>query len=254
MYACLLLEFCFDWHESDSGGISVGSDLTGLPFDVSGHNAATSYVAKNMLARMDNDVKYYSQELRTLAKSVQPSLKYLDISYLRSALLSPGAIELENSLQLLGSLESKLSELRKHDLDAMNQQRQLAVQLANHVQILDGENALEKWKFLFRRFTGMLLFLLLPALCSRFLCVIISSGLLYLRMALGYNCKITFNYLTAALISTASAADLNALNPFLPQQSFDQILNAAAAALLHCNRIGHTNRKHCFPALALFSL
>jgi thiol-disulfide isomerase/thioredoxin len=183
-----------------------------LSFDVSKHEAARTAVAQSMLQRMMDDVHAYAKIANELPN---PKLTFLSEEMLRSFYSAEKEAEekILGAIQALEKLMSQLQELRALDESAVNYSIALMTQSANYVDIAGGG-------YLGRRAR------------TEFL----------LRRTAGQAAEIWPEFLFGSLISSKGELDITALNPYVPLERVDVILQLVILTMLRANRMGHISR------------
>ena len=202
--------------------------LPSLPFDLSSHPSASSYVAKRLLQRMDGDVRAYQQQRADAQES--------DITGAADGRWD----ETERALTLL---MERLRLLKAGDDRYVRQGQSVLQALANYVPDTEAPLAAEiaslaepagsegqsadaglppRFEFIMSRYTGA-------------------------QATLGLD------FLTAVLLSSRAQQDVQALNPFLSPALTSLVLSLTAAVLLRTNRLGLIDRcmADCMEALRL---
>ena len=183
-----------------------------LSFDVSKHEAARTAVAQSMLQRMMDDVHAYAKIANELPN---PKLTLLSEEIIRD--FFGGQAEAESkvlsAVQGLEDLMAKLLELRALDESAVNYSIALVTRSANYVDVAGGG-------YLGRRAR------------TEFL----------LRRTAGQAAEIWPEFLFGSLISSKGEADITALNPYIPSERVDAILQLVMLTMLRANRMGHVSR------------
>lgn len=132
-----------------SANVSSSNAVEELPFDVKSHPVAQSIVAKDMLSRVEKDVKRYSQQVKNEAIPCIIGLSKTDIASLAvHPSLAIGVIDLLDQLILT------LSQLEKDDAIVVSKTIERVNHFSNHVQILDDlSNGIDLFYFLLLLFT-----------------------------------------------------------------------------------------------------
>ena len=176
-----------------------------LPVDVAAHPAARTVVAREMLARLEDDVAGYAG---VLAGNQVPRLAHLTHRDLEGLKAGGGDLgtTLAPALASLGGLQQALLALREKDRAYADWAMEAAIREANGGAAGAGA---EKEAFWIRRFAGL-------------------------------RTSIDMILLTQCLMSSAAQEDLRAVNPF--GTDVPAALNLVALALLHVNRVAHAGR------------
>lgn len=196
-----------------------------LPFDVSGHKDAVTHVGQQMLHRLSEDMKFSAGKVRG---ATVPRLRYLHDVHLRALRenLADSADELgfdEATATYIAYARSRLLELRD---GLAEMQAEDTAFVSTHVRGIErATNAISADRG--ERDHDRLLFLLT-------------------RQA-RHRPRAWFSLLTSALLSTAPAKDLEALNPFLTKDERMAALDAVVVVLLRTSRVSHLNR--CIAAI-----
>ena len=191
------------------------SPLSRLPFDVSGHQSASSYVAKAMLSRMDEDVTAYEQQVKEAREWEVAGVKERDW---------------ERVHDTLRSLADSMRRMREDDSGWVRRSQQLVQDMANfvpgvaaplqrqpppHIEavkaISTSSPSTAQYEYVMSRYSGQSL-------------------------------HVTMDFLIPALLSTRAEDDLRAVNPHLTPQLSAAILMLCAAILLRTNRLGLLDR------------
>lgn len=183
-----------------------------LSFDVSKHEAARTAVAQSMLQRMMDDVQAYAKIANELPN---PKLTFLSEQMLRGFYSAEKEAEekILSAIQSLEKLMTELQELRSLDESAVNFSIALVTQSANYVDVAGGG-------YLGRRAR------------TEFL----------LRRTAGQAAEIWPEFLFGSLISSKGEFDITALNPYVPSERVDIILQLVILTMLRANRMGHISR------------
>jgi hypothetical protein len=176
-----------------------------LPFDLSRHKDAQSAVAKDLLQRLEGDVKAYA--------SMTAQEEVFDFRGLENVdLLTESTFDYAPLHALFDKLQSALSSLVEADHCKACRELHNAVEVANRPsEAADEEEAVQRLRFHLRR-------------CAR------------------QHGQIEPNLLTRALMSSSAASDLRRMNPFLPDQEVTHLLEGLPSILLRFNRVAHANR------------
>lgn len=191
------------------GMADVNSELA---FDVSPHDAAKTAPAVSVLTRFKDDVAAYAHNANTA-----PVVKIAQLSDLDVTNYFNGDVAAEETLQaaLVGvrALQKQLQLLKLSDEKMIQDTIPLLERASNWVNIdeTNPDAKTSKIRFLLNRFSGQ-------------------------------NAAIWVEFLFGALLSTKGESDLLKLNPFLPTDILDSILNLVTSSMLRANRLGHTNR------------
>ena len=191
------------------------SPLSQLPFDVSGHPSALSYVAKTMLSRMNEDVAVYQQQVGKAREWEVAGVKDRDWDRVDST---------------LRSLADSMRRMREEDSVWVRRAQQLVEDIANYVPGVTGPSqrpppphieaisatastaaTTAQYEFVMSRYSGQSL-------------------------------HITMDFLIPALLSTRANDDLRAVNPHLTPQLSASLLMLCAAILMRTNRLGLLDR------------
>jgi len=183
-----------------------------LSFDVSKHEAARTAVAQSMLQRMKDDVHAYAKIANELP---DPKLTLLTEQMIRDfyAGVPHSEEKMQQAVSGVQDLMSKLQELRALDESAVNHSIALVTHCANYVDIAGGG-------YLGRRTR------------TEFL----------LRRTAGQAAEVWPEFLFGSLISSKGEADITALNPYIPPERVDAILQLVMLTMLRANRMGHISR------------
>lgn len=172
-----------------------------LPFDLSQHPAAQTVAAKDLLKRLDDDI-------RINAKSVNES---------KDAFVA-GVTPVEASTLASGTAASRLhdlvracEELRKRDRNTVATEILALEQLVNATATAANEQE--------------------QVAIDRFV----------MERRVGVFPRVTFDFLTSLLASTAFESDLRTRNPFIQRLPAD-LTERISVVLFLCNRIVHINR------------
>ena len=215
-----------DAHAADHRAQAPATKLSDM-FDISVHPQARSYVAQQMLERLDKDVQYYAAEYasrgdgQTQLAGMQPAdiracieearakagnaMRAGNLALKAKALLMPVS-RIEPALTKLGALIDQLTKLRQDDAAAVAQGLEGIRGIAHDV---DTETA------------------------SR------GEMELMLRRLCGQEAVLSFPLLTAQLLSSAGKRDLLGLCPHLTEDSIEQLMQLAAATLLRSARYAY---------------
>ena len=203
-----------------------------IPFDVSEHPQAKTYVARSMISRLTKDVKEYalSQNSGSIPKCgfLQEVYSYLnEIQQQQQQSLSN--FKPSQSRQSLGQLIKDLISLRESDESYV--QRALEYLSTSANSVLSSSSSTSS-----STSTSSLSFVENDKLLSK-------PKILYL---LDRSCRfeaiIWSEFLFASILSSKQYDDLRRLNPFLSHESIDIISDILISTVLHANRINHINR------------
>lgn len=177
-----------------------------LPFDIASHPAARTVIAKELLARLEQDVAGYA---KTLRETHVPYLIHLTPDDLERYKQEPSAENLRSIFSLLDGLVKDLNTLQEEDGAFVGTAIDKVLNAVNLVtDSANGQSA--------------------------------ASCTFWLRRYAAERNDITLELLTQALLSSQAIRDVLSLNPYA--QRVPEILNLVATVLLHVNRISHTNR------------
>lgn len=180
-----------------------------LPVDVSGHPAARTVVAKEMLARLQGDVQGYAARTNGALLPRMRHLTQADFDRLHAAAVSsPPVVDafVQPALALLQELEGRLHEMDKADRAAAQQAMEAALRLTNESGLTTDPVALLHW----------------------------------MRRYASHRPTLDTTFLIQALMSSRYDADIKAANPFAAR--VDDALNLLSVSLLLVNRVSHANR------------
>lgn len=183
-----------------------------LSFDVSKHEAARTAVAQSMLQRMMDDVHAYAKIANELPN---PKLTFLSENLLVDFFAAEKEAEakVSSAVEGLEKLMTQLQELRALDEAAVNFSIALVTQSANFVDVAGGG-------YIGRRAR------------TEFL----------LRRTAGQAAELWPEFLFGSLISSKGESDITALNPYIPLERVDVILQIVMLTMLRANRMGHISR------------
>jgi len=190
------------------------ASASALPFDVSLHPSAQSFVAKSMLKRMSDDTREYAAQ-EAQRKTWQ--LKGISSENLARVARECDASAVVESVVRLNELHAQLSLLRQADWASVQQLRVLVERMANEVPGLiasaDGKQqlSLAAVQFALSRYNGQ-------------------------------SFTVKMDYLTALMLSSQPEKDILELNPHLPTDSLSQLLLLLPTLLLLTNRVGLVDR------------
>jgi hypothetical protein len=188
------------------------SSSSNLPFDVSSHPSAQSFIAKSMLSRMSDDTLEYATQ--------ESQRKIFQVKGISSEDLSRVARECDasvvgESVNRLNLLHAQLRHLREEDWLHVQRLSESIDRMANVVPGITAEH------------TGALSLPALQFALSRYN---------------GQSFTVKLDYLTALLLSSQPEKDLWELNPHLPATSLPHLLLLLPTLLLLTNRIGLLDR------------
>lgn len=187
--------------------------LSSLPFDLTRHKDAQSSVAKDLLTRLEADVKGYAT--MTANESLFDFIGLEDVSQL----LDPNhdKTALNNAFD---RLQKALTTLSLVDHQEACEQMSNSVDLSNSVNGANDESAaVARLRFKLRRGARQ-------------------------------HSYVEPNLLTRSLMSSTAHSDLRNVNPFLRDEDISLILNRLPVTLLRFNRVAHANRaKACLGRL-----
>jgi hypothetical protein len=173
-----------------------------LAYDISGHDATRSAVAQSMLIRMEEDVKNYAHAINT---SLYVTMNHLSSATLRSYFAGDLSTEktLTDAQDSIAALVRGLGDVRAADQKIVTELIPLLESAANFIDlqaVLVADRA-ERIKFMLQREAG-----------SRPTC--------WLEL------------LFSALLSTKGTEDLIRVNPYLPKDRCDVLLQLVAVVML----------------------
>ena len=193
----------------ERGLAPIGSKLA---FDVSKHDAARTAVAQSMLQRMNEDVQSYAAIANDLPT---PKLSLLSQDRIRSYFAgeSEAAEDIRKAIRGVEDLISKLQTLRASDEAAVNYAIALLCSASNFVDlgVKDLAARHNRVEFLLRR-------------------------------AAGQAAEAWPEFLFGSLISSQGESDIASLNPYIPAERVDSILQVVMLTMLRANRMGHASR------------
>eukprot|EP00397_Hematodinium_sp_SG-2012_P000007 GEMP01000007.1.p1 GENE.GEMP01000007.1~~GEMP01000007.1.p1 ORF type:complete len:5820 (+),score=1409.10 GEMP01000007.1:169-17628(+) len=152
----------------------------GLPF----HVPATSFVAKNTIARLKKDCALFAEQCRDVP---QVTLRSLDLDELKR-------------------LEEMLLKIKEADATFIDLSIQLLLKEANQVT----ETGTDALQFLLLRTSA-------------------------------HESRLWLQFLFASVMSSHALVDWRRINPFLSEETVDQLLNIVCWTVLIANRVGQTN-------------
>jgi len=209
-----------------AAGNAAGSagEAGGLPFDLTAHGDAQSAVAKDLLRRLEIDVRKYAAMVASEKPMDLKGLAEADILALAGTSTPAAAAAPASAAAQLAALEASfdvleasLGRLATSDQAAAAKALGQAVDAANRLDFLDVE-----------------------ALAAR------ADGPDRLRFALRRAARqyapVDPSLLTRALMSGSAATDLARVNPFFSTAEVDGVLAALPATLLRLNRVAHARR------------
>ena len=181
-----------------------------MPFDLKGHPAARSHIAKAMLARLEDDAAYYAEQANS---GKQLKLKGLLESDIASFVENPASAALATSIGKMDTLIEGLRALQTRDKGYMQEMIDFLLTTANRVR--RGEpgaaGAAEAVQFeLARRGRA--------------------------------ESVLELDHLVTSLMCTEAEQDLALWNPFLNRQEAADVLGLCVDLMLHVVRIGHAAR------------
>ena len=183
-----------------------------LSFDVSKHDTARTAVAQSMLQRMNEDVQSYARIANDLPT---PRLSLLSEHGIRRYFSgqAEAAEDIRTTIRHVEELIVKLQSLRRSDEAAVNLSISLVRSCANFVDLSVGDTLLrcQRVEFLLRR-------------------------------AAGQAAEAWPEFLFGILISSKGEIDVASLNPYIPAERIDSILQIVLLTMLRANRIGHISR------------
>lgn len=179
--------------------------LTTLPFDLTRHKDAQSSVAKDLLTRLEADVKGYATMTANESLfdfiGLEDVSKLLDVNYDKTALNTA-----------FDRLQDALASLANKDHEEACQALSSSIDLSNMVNhATDEAGAVSRLQFTLRRNARQ-------------------------------HSHVEPNLLTRSLMSSSAHSDLRHVNPFLCDQDISLLLNRLPVTLLRFNRVAHANR------------
>ena len=184
-----------------------------LPFDVSRHPQAQSEVARAMTGRLQSDMKTFAAQENTGKTAKLLHLLDADVA---AIIADPTSPTLTSALTHIQSLLSSLQQLRDDDSAYVSNAIPFILSQANAVTTegAGGEDEaahVDRFRFLLRRYAGQ-------------------------------ESHLWLETIFAALLSSASVADMKKVNPYLDDAAIAAIFDVAVAVILRANRVGHANR------------
>jgi len=204
-----------------------------LPFDVSQHSQAKSAVALSMIARLENDMKIYADQQNN---GKTPKCVYLldeDVTEYVTQSSPETQKKIKEAIAHLENLVAHLLSIRESDSAYVNNAIPFIRSQANYVplppvselsqdkegdkekekddQVAENPDALEKYKFVLKRYCGQ-------------------------------ESDLWLDYVIGSLLSSAWRHDLQKLNPYFEEEAIQKVYDVAVGAILHANRVGHINR------------
>ena len=180
--------------------------------DVSRHAAAQSEVAKSMLKRMKDDVvQHLANEMPT------PKLHCLSTEVLNQIFSAvDNATRRGVTQQCIDQVQvllCKLKSLRDQDADAIHGIASLCNTVVNHIDLTAGgfDGRLDRSKFVLRR-------------------------------AASLAAEVWPEFLFAAILSSKGEDDVQRLNPYLPREHTEIVVQLVMLGMLRANRLGHLSR------------
>jgi hypothetical protein len=177
-----------------------------LPFDLKKHEDATKTVAREMLHRLDNDMRDFAQQA-----NADPQPKFVGYARREDAL----AMWSGKTNAKLTALRTKLTKLcdnlqriREQDSVYLRFAMPIVTRTANHIDL--GRD--------------------------------LGSTLVFLRRFAGKEATLTVDYLIASLCSSTAHVEWRQLNPYLTEETCTAVFNLITVTVLRANRIGHCNR------------
>lgn len=208
---------CKDFFEmSRRDQLGLKSINSNLAFDLTRHSSAQTAPAAAVLSRFKDDVHAYASFANNAPMFTMLSLSMIDIqNYFTSS--APGVDgSLQNALEATQNLLAALHKIKLSDSLVLQETLPLLQHVVNFVDI--GEN---KSTEISNRESKL-----------RFL----------LNRTAGQNSEIWIEFLFGTLISTCGVDDLRRLNPFLPVDTANVIMDLVTMTMLKANRLGHINR------------
>ena len=175
-----------------------------LPFNISSHPASESIVAKEMLSRISEDVNKFA-EFQNSSKS--PKLNYLLPEQIDGYARNTNADGIQTAIDCLDEIIEALKELLQIDSQYMENAIQQVQEKANVLP--KTHNDIKSLKYTLERISNQ-------------------------------RPSISFDLLTAALLSSTALEDLKEINPFITD--LPEIFDLLPSILLHTSRITHANR------------
>jgi hypothetical protein len=191
--------------------------------DLTKQRASKASVAADLLERLKADMKGYYEAGIGLK---EPRLQFVTLSDIGMC-CKVGTDEqqvddfLASARGSLSKLEARLVALKNADLEFVKSALQGVLTLSHEVSVDDAETN-EKTVASMQILTSRLRFLLL-------------------RSA-GRRADVDLSYVTASLMSTSGRKDILSLNPFLPEEVVNKIIEIVPISALKSNRIAHTSR------------
>jgi hypothetical protein len=179
---------------------------TQLAFDLTKHEYSRKTVAREMLSRIEDDVKQFADKSNKVSA---PKLQFFaSEKAVRSIMALDKRSEVLAICGRLQSLSAAIQAVRDADLEFVAHALPVITRTANHIE--------HEASF--------------------------ASTLLSLRRFANKEAIFTVEYLLASLCSTSATNEWRQLNPFIHSDTSDHLLNLIAIAVLRANRVGHINR------------
>ena len=179
-----------------------------LPFDLWDHPLASVPVARRLLQRLEKDVQGFAAEYNTLEVPKVLGLLSADLDKLQVG--KADIQQYESVVTILEKLVASLDAIIASDSIFVES---LIVDIrkdANSIS-LSGDDVKTRTHFILRRFAGQ-------------------------------QSRISFNYLTADILSSNFHDDVLSINPHLPRELLDDLFDMVASVLFYASRVQQANR------------
>jgi hypothetical protein len=189
------------------------------------HDAASSAVAKSMLARMTKDVAAYAADANQRVEGRMKGVDDIELASFFTKKSGAGDSTMQAASKSLASLLADLKQMRNEDAKSISDVIPLLRHSANFVQLgssVSASAALESASPEEREQLGRTLFVL--------------------KQACRQVPEVSVEFMFGATLSSKGAEDIEALNPYLKAETLDLILRLVGVTMLRANRVGHANR------------
>lgn len=192
---------------------------------VADHDAASSAVAKSMLARMTMDVAAYAADANERVEGRMKGVDDVELVSFFMGTTDAGDTTMQAASVSLSSLLADLKQMRDEDARSISDVIPLLRHAANFVQLgssVSASSALESASPEEREQLGRTLFVL--------------------KQACRQVPEVSVEFMFGATLSSKAVEDIEALNPHLKAGTLDLILRLVGVTMLRANRVGHANR------------